>query len=67
MLETPFLRAYNAVLAHTEEKYALQGLHMNSARSEKVAQPSGPFTWDGFRGVLEGKDCYGMDMAFPFI
>lgn len=66
-LEMSLLKACSRILAHVEERCALRGLHLNFAKNEIAAQLNGLFTEDGIRGLLEGKNHYGVDMVFPFL
>lgn len=64
MLKLLLLRACNDILGHNEEKYALPGLHVDFAITEKPAQPSGLFARNEAHGMLEDQNYYAVDMDF---
>lgn len=40
---------------------------MNFSKKEKTAQVNGLLTEDGLEELLEGKNCYALDIEFPFV
>lgn len=66
LLKIWLFEACSGILVHVEERYALPRLPATFARKER-AQTSELCTRDGQRGMIEGKNHYGIDMISPFV
>lgn len=55
LVRLPLLKACNAILPHTGEKYAVSGLPVDFAKKKYTTQLTGLFTEDGLRGMTKGR------------
>lgn len=61
------LKACNRILPHTEEKYTARDMNVDLAKNKQTAQLSGFLTRDGLRGVMEGRNYFGVDTVIPLV
>lgn len=62
----PLLRACSDVLAHSQEKYQILVLHVDSAKKKRTAQLNVLLTEDGLRELSDGRIYCTVDKVFSF-
>lgn len=67
LAEAAATQSEHGILAHIDKKYTVRGLRVDFAEKERTAELEVLLTGEGLGDMMEGKNYYAFDAAFPSV